>query len=286
VELVLTPIKEKYVVEQGQTFPTFFWLENIGNGTVENVSISPVLPNDLWRNSLTLVDEINPGEKLNRTLMFELDANVEPGIYVIPVRAIAYGETADITYITIDVRYGKNLARMEIVESPPEVEINSEANLTIPIYIKNIGKKDLHNVVGRLENIEQCLDSVESGSIDINVSESSTLNIVVRSKKGPKTCDSLLILSSKEKAYAFAQIKINVKPEPPLLPLKGQLTPIIALAWTLILVLYTVLRKRRMRRGELTPSKSARLIVYMLLLGELLILLYLTLWAFGVVEMI
>ncbi len=286
IELVLTPINDTYTVEQGQTFPTFFWIENIGNATATNIKIEPKIPGTGWNFSQTLVSELKPGEKVNRTLMFSTSDDIKPGVYVIPVSAIVENETADIAYITIEVKEQKNKAKIMILESPPEVEINPNSNLTIPIYLKNIGKKDLHEITARIENAENCLSIIKSDKIDMNISKEGSLNLFVKSKEGPKECTSLLIISSKENAYAFAPIKLIVKPEPPLIPFKGQLTPIITLVWTLMLIIYTIIRKRKIRKGTARPSKVARLIVYMLLLGELIIFIYIILWLIGIIELI
>ena len=280
VEIILTPIEDKYVVYQGQAIPTYFDVENLG-ATVTNVLIEPVLPGPEWNFSETIIGTLLAGATVNRTLMIRPGENTTPAIYMIPIKAIVYGEVADISYIQVTVLFGKHLAKIEILESPFEVEMDQLSNLTIPIFVKNTGRKVLHNVTMRLENAEDCLSFQDSLDSIIEINETRSLELKVTSLEGPKMCKTSLIIESKEEAYAFAPITIIVKPAPPLLPFGWKLTPILALLWTLILVVYARIRKRKAQMGERPKSDVPRMILYLLLLGEFLIVGYIFLWILG-----
>ncbi|GEM_PF-3061289 len=287
VEIVLRPLNDTYVVYQGDTFPTYFEVENIGNSTANNITIEAILPSALWNQSKAYIDVLNPGEKVNRTLMFSVDENVAPGIYVIPVKAMIGDSIGDIAYITIKVLFAKKLAKMKIIEMAQEIEIREDSNLTVPILIKNIGRKVLHNVSVRIENVEECIEKYSSSRETLNLNESKTIFLYLKSKPvKSKECKAIVIAYSDEGAYDFMPVIIKVYPKPPLLALRRNLTPIISLLWTLIFILYAVIRKRKAMRGERPKSKVPRLILYLLMLGELLIIIYVILWLIGLVSLL
>ncbi len=287
VEIVIRPLNESYVVYQGDTFPTYFEIENIGNVTAENITIEAILPSELWDQSKAYIDVLDPGEKVNRTLMFSLDEDVAPGVYVIPVKAMVRDSIADITYITIKVLFAKKLAKLKILETAYEVEIKEGSNLTLPVLIKNIGKKILHNVSVRLENVEECLESFSSTKEKLNLNESKTIYLSMKAKEvKSRQCKVILIAYSDEGAYDFSPLIIKVYPKPALLPLRENLTPMISLLWTMVFILYAVIRKRKAMRGERPKSKVPRLILYLLLLGEIIIIIYIILWIFGLVVLL
>lgn len=287
VEIVLTPINTTYRAFQGQTIPTIFRIENIGNTYVENISIEPViLPG--WNYSETLVGFLNVSESVNRTLFITPPQDATPGMYAIAVKAVIANETADIAYIWINVLRGIFPAKIRIIEAPEVIELDGLVNVTIPIFVENIGQKVLHNVSARIENAELCISNWQSGGeYTLNLSEMRSVDFRITTKEGPNVCRTNLIISSKEEAYAFSPIKIIIKPNPPLIPsLAKRITPWLALLWTVLFVAYAVIRKRKTRMGDVPKSGRPRMILYMLLFGEIIILAYVFLWYFGIIDMI
>ncbi|MFH1127666.1 MAG: hypothetical protein V1718_06165, partial [archaeon] len=285
VEILLIPINTSYKALQGQTIPTYFWVENIGQGAVENISIEPVLMPG-WNYSETLVDFLNVSEKVNRTMFITPPEDATPGMYAIPVRARVGNETADIAYIWIEVLFGKHLAIIRIIEAPEVIEVDELTNITIPILVENIGSKVLHNVSVRIENAERCLSEWKANEIMLNLTEINSIEIRASTKEGPNSCRTNLIVYSIEGAYAFTPLKIIVKPKPAQIPLEKRITPWLALLWTLLFVIYAIYRKKKTRHGELPSSNRPRMILYLLLLGEGVILVYVFLWYFGIIEII
>ena len=287
VEIVLRPLNGSYTVYQGDTFPTYFEVKNIGNGTAHNITLEAILPSPLWDQSKAYITQLQPGEKVNRTLMFSLDDNVAPGIYVIPIKAMVGDSVGDIAYIKVRVLFAKKLAKMKILEMAQEIEIKEGENLTVPILIKNMGKKILHNVSVRIENVDECLKRYESTKETLMLNESKTIFLRLSAKEvKSKQCKGIVIAYSDEGAYDFMPVLIKIYPKPPLLPLRQNLTPLISLLWTLLFVLYAVIRKRKAMRGERPKSKVPRLILYLLMLGEIIIIIYVILWIVGVVNLI
>ncbi len=283
VEIVLTPIRDKYTAYQGQLIPTYFRVENIGNATAYNISIEPELPSSEWKFSPTYVDVLRPGERVNRTLMIAPGVDTPPGLYVIPVKAIIDGEVADLAYIKVRVLFGRYLAKIEIVEAPTEIEIEEFSNLTVPVLLKNVGRKKLHNVTMRLENVEECLSLQRSSVMDLNINETKGAYLHITAKEAPKKCKAVLIVSSAEGAYAFAPVLVKVNPRPPLMPLQWKWAPYLAMGWTALFVIYGTIRKRKAIMGERPRTIWPRVFIYVLLFGEVFIIIYILLWIFGYV---
>ncbi len=285
IEIVLTPLNSTYKAFQGQMIPTIYKVENIGETYVENISIEPVLLPG-WNYSQTLIDFLNVSRYVNRTMFITPPVDATPGIYAIPIRAIVRSETADIAYIWIEVLRWIDYPKIRIVETPEIIEVEELSNITIPILVENIGEKVLHNVSARIENAEQCLGDWQAGEYVLNISETKSIDFKATTKEGPKVCRANLIVYSRENAYAFAPVKIIIKAKPPLIPLAKRITPWLALLWTILFVVYATIRKRKTRRGEVPSSNKPKMILHMLLVGELIILVYVFLWYFGVIEII
>lgn len=284
IEIVIRPLNESYVVYQGDTFPTYFEIENIGNATAENITIEAILPSNLWNQSKNWIDILQPGEKINRTLMLSVSENLVPGTYILPVKATVGDKIGDIAYIKVIVKFGKHLAKLKIEEAAVEIEIEEGQEIIMPVLVRNIGKKVLHNVSMRLENIEECLDYYNATKHEIDINESTTINVYLKAKKVKnKKCKALLIAYSDEEAYDFTPIIIKIYPKPAMLPLRGYLTPLISLLWTLIFITYAVIRKRKAMHGEVAKTKVPRMILYLLMTGELIIIIYVTLWILSIV---
>ena len=285
IEIVLTPLNSSYKAFQGQIIPTIYKIENIGETYVENISIEPVLLPG-WNYSETLIDFLNVSGYVNRTMFITPPVDAIPAMYAIPIRAIVNNETADIAYIWIEVLRIQDYPKIRIVEAPQIVEFEELSNVTIPILVENIGKKVLHNVSARIENAEQCLGGTHAGEQILNLSEMKSIDFQATTTEGPKVCQANLIVYSRENAYAFAPVKIIIKAKPPLIPIHKRITPWLALLWTIIFVIYAIIRKRKTRVGDAPTSNRPRMILYMLLFGELITLAYVFLWYFGVIEII
>ncbi len=285
IEIILTPLNSSYKAFQGQMIATIYKVENIGETYVENISIEPVLLPG-WNYSETLIDFLNVSGFVNRTMFITPPEDAVTGMYAIPIRAIVNNVTADIAYIWIEVLRIQDYPKIRIVEAPEVVEFEELSNITIPILVENIGKKVLHNVTARIENAEQCLGGVRADEHILNISEMKSIDFQATTTTGPKVCRANLIVHSREKAYAFAPVKIIIKAKPPLIPTYKRITPWLALLWTICFVIYAISRKRKARMGEVPTSNRPKMILYMMLFGEMVILAYVFLWYFGVIEII
>ncbi len=274
IEINIYPVDPEVSGMQEQLTPVEFVVENLGGRTVSGITLVPIVGSD-WIAQNATVDTINPGEKLNRTLFIQPTYKVEPAVYAIPVQAIdANGDVLDMTYFWFEVLPGKFLAKIMIVESPAEITLDSDSLEEIPILVKNIGKMPLTGVKAKLENIENCIINITSPEMELDINEESSLNIQVLTKTGPKTCNAMLIIESKENAYAFAKIKINIAPPSAFLPGGLPLIPLLAIIFLILLIVLIILRRRGKYVGILYPIASA---------ATLILLTYIFLWYLGFV---
>ncbi|MFB6075766.1 MAG: hypothetical protein ABEK17_01345 [Candidatus Aenigmatarchaeota archaeon] len=246
IRINIRPINKTVEGKQEQMVPIQFLIENLGNSTVENITIEPI-PGENWEKELARVDLIEGGETLNRTIFLEPGWNVTPSTYAIPTKALSQeDESLDLAYFWFKVLPGKHLSKIRIVESPNEISLDSESEQKIPILVENIGKKPLSGVSVHLENIDNCLETQSSSEIELDRNEEETLPLTVNTKTGPKTCRATLIVSSDQKAYALARMKINIRPPSALLPAGLPIVPLMTVIFMiLVFVLITIRRSGR-----------------------------------------
>jgi len=197
---------------------------------------------------------------------------------VIPVKAVRGNVTLDIDYFWVTVLEAINRTRLELLEVPRAILMYTSSNLTLPVLLKNVGKVPLTNISLRFENAERCLEKSSWDPLHfLDVNETSALNIYLRSKKKPATCNSTLIVWSEGGAYAFADISITVVP-PILLPPFPKI-PLIALI--LILIEFILLKFKKVRERAGKPSLALTLLAYLILFVILALMTYIFLWYFG-----
>jgi len=276
IKISIYPVKPEVSGMQEQLTPVEFIVENLGGSTVRNITLVPIVGEN-WIAQEAYVDSISPGEKLNRTLFIQPSYLVEPSVYAIPVQAVdSNGNILDTNYFWFEVLPGKFLAKIKIIESPAEITLDSDSLEDIPLLVKNIGKKPLTGVKAKLENIEDCIVNVTSPEIELDIDEESSLDLKVKTKTGPRTCNAMLIVESNEDAYAFAKIKINIAPPSALLPMGLPLIPLLAVIFLTLLILLVILRRRGKYVGILYPIVS---------IATLILLIYIFLWYLGFVPM-
>ncbi len=285
VKIILTPLNESHQAYQDQFIPIYFNITNGGSSGVKNITIMADISEEFsgWNITTALVSYLGAGDTVRRTLLFKPPRNATPGGYVIPVKAYIRDKVADLEYIMIEVLLGIFNAKVKIIESPDVMELKQNSEVRIPVRIKNIGEADLHNVTMDIENAEACIGSYHSGKISLDINETKFIRIYTESKNGPEKCEASIIISSAEEAYAFAKIKLIVMPAPALLPggfgtmFGNMTTALLALAWTFTLVSYVALRRRRKKRCMELHEKIGKpnTLVYFMLLGETLIVIYL-----------
>jgi len=154
-------------------------------------------------------------------------------------------------------------------------------NYTIAILLKNSGKLPLHNITIRMENVEQCIDMQSYTTGNLTANQTSSFNIYIRSKVGPKTCPGMLIVGSAEKAYAFAPITIKVSAPFAFIP-KLAITPFLILFITITLMLILKYRKKQKRLNLRTIDE----IFLALLFIDIILFIYVFLWVLGYVSLI
>jgi len=269
ININIYPVDPEISGMQEQLTPVEFTVENLGDKTVNNITLVPIIGED-WIGESAVIDTISPGEKLNRTLFIQPTYKVEPSVYAIPVQAInSDGDILDMTYFWFEVLPGKFLAKLKIIESPAEITLDSDSLEKIPILIKNIGKKPLTGIKAKLENIENCIIEVTSPELELLINEESSIDLKVKTKIGPETCNAMLIIESVEDAYAFAKIKINIAPPSAFLPGGLPLIPLLAVIFLILLTLLIILRRRGRYVGILYPIISV---------CTLITLIYIFLW--------
>ncbi len=279
IKIVITPIKPNWEGYQEEYTPIIINVTNMGNMPAENITIAPLLP-DGWLYQNATISFLNVSETVNRTIFINPKYWITPGTYAVPVRAYIGNTTADVNYFWFKVLPGRNLTRITIEEFPRVIGLRSNSNTTMAILLSNTGKIPLHNITIRFENADMCLKNISYTSGSLQINETGSFAIKMETKTGPQMCNATLIVGTKEGAYAFAPITIKVSPPFAFFPVKWPLVPIIIFVLTMIL--FAMLRHEKKKKKE---DRTFGKIFFTLLLIDVLLIVYVLLWVFGVVPL-
>ncbi len=270
----IEPIDRDVRGEQGQWIPAVFNVTNIGGYNITDIELIPMVMEG-WEVKTATVDFIDVAETLNRTLFVKPPFDAPLSRYVIPVKAVRGNLTLDMDYYWLSVLEAGNRTRLEILEVPGTIGIVMNSRIDAPVLVKNTGKIALHGITATLENAEQCIVGFNYTAIPvIDVNETVSMTLSLKSGEGLKKCDSTLIVGSEEKSYAFADIEIAVTAGPGFLP-EMPLAAYIPLILAIIIAILIKIKKGR-EAQEMEPG-AVRTIINILLLLLLLLILYIVL---------
>lgn len=281
LEIDLEPLEDEYPANQTQFAPVAIQIENVGEETVEEFQVDPLIDQIRpgWQVRSAQIDSLDSGENVTREVFVRPPDSASPGLYVSPIVARNDENRLDIDYFTIDVQQADFTSSISIQEAPESLRFETNSSEVLPVLVENTGEKALTNVTARLQNADDC-GVVRSSSVpSIGVNQSSSLSLQVNTTAGRSSCNSTLIVSSDEGAYAFSNIELSTVPDEGLIPVRHRV-PFIAIAWTLVLAAYAVIKKRY--NLEALTVKAPFI---MLLMGETVIILYLIVNYYGIVEL-
>ncbi|MBN2014260.1 MAG: hypothetical protein JW778_03680 [Candidatus Altiarchaeota archaeon] len=250
----IKPIEREINGSQGMFIPAVFNVTNIGNVEADNISLIPIVPEG-WEYKTAFVSYLDVGETTNRTIFVKPPYTVT-GKFAIPVKAVRDDVTLDIDYFWLNVIKAVNVSVLEIVEVPKTIYMTPNSNITIPILLENIGKVRLHDITGRLENAELCIETYHFTSITIidpKEAKSSYLNL--RSTDKPGRCPATIIFGSREEAYAFSDVEIIVTPPPSLIPGLAKINLLLVLLIFAGILLAARKGKEKEKLRKMTPGR-------------------------------
>jgi len=279
----IEPLEKEVSGQQGDWIAVIFNVTNIGTVDATNITLLPVVM-EFWEYKEAHISNLTVGQSVNRTIFVRAPYDAPLGKYVIPVKAIRGNETLDIDYFWLILLEAINKTLIQLLEVPKIISLYPSSNLTVPILIKNIGKIPLHNITGRLENIEQCLEYFEFKEVGVlEVNETNSTEFFITSKSVPMECNATLIVGSIEKAYAFADITIVVSPPPSFLPEIPKIPGLLLVMLALLSILLRIKKKRESM--ELEPGRVG-ILINLVSLIIIILLIYILGWYFGFLEMI
>lgn len=267
------PLSSTYTGRAGEFIPANLSITNEGTETLSQLTIEPQIQNRTgWDVSNAQISSLNIDQTVYREVLIRPSEDTDPGFYVIPVLGSNPQNELDIDYFNIEVVEDETVtlsSQMQIIESPRSLNVVQNTSTPLPILIENRGQTNLTDISGRLQNIGEC-GEVNIGTIDkIEAGETASLNFTFKATSSSQSCNTTLILSSAEGAYSFSKISFTVTPEEGLIPEKYRV-PFIAIAWTALLGLFAVAKRRYEIDSGLLKAPFVLLVA-----GEALIFIYL-----------
>lgn len=279
-ELELEPVNRTYTAERQQDKPIPISARNLGEEAISDIMISPqiqALEGD-WQGNNASLSELQPGNRTERSLVVTPPATADPGLYTIPVIATNNESRLDTDYFYVDVKRTSFEPRFEILESPRSVQITEGAEQELPILVQNVGRENLTDVSVEVQNIGECAE-VDAESVEmLEPNETTSLSVQVNASNTSQSCESTLLVSSQEGAFAYSNLGVTVSPEEGVIPERQQ-PPLLAIVWTLMLVGYSVFRKRLD-----SDSLGVNAPLILLVVGEALIMLYLVVGHYSIIS--
>ncbi|MDY6774090.1 MAG: NEW3 domain-containing protein, partial [Candidatus Nanohaloarchaea archaeon] len=273
------PVNRTYTAARGQYTPVNLSIMNKGNISVGDIRLRPEF-GDLgegWNYTAASINNLTVGEKVTRDIHVKPPDDAEARRYTIPVIAEKNGYALDIDYFYLEVTEEPVFApELEILEAPSSIQVTENKEQPLPVLVKNTGGTTLHNITGEMQNIGDCGTIDIQGVKKLEVNETASVSMTFTPENTEK-CTTTLIVSSAEGAYSFSEMDITVVPEEGLIPPRQQ-PPLLAIIWTLILVAYSLGRKRFM-----PESGAAKIPLVLMVMGEATILLYLVVNHYGLV---
>jgi hypothetical protein len=267
-------VESIYEGPPGQFIPANLSITNEGNTVLNQLTVAPQVENrgEGWAASNAQIASLAVNQTVYRQVLVQPAADAETRLYTIPVLGSNPENELDVDYFAINVtrNLSENLSsQIEIVESPRSVNVRVNKTTQLPILVRNNGRTNLTNVTGRLQNIGEC-GEVEIGDIsELDSNSSESLSFEFESATTSQSCNTTLILSSSEGAYAFSKISFTVLPKEGLIPEKYRV-PFIAIAWTGLLAIFAVVKRRYEMKTGLVKAPFVLLVA-----GEALIFIYL-----------
>ncbi len=282
----IKPIEREINGTQGVFIASIFNITNIGNVPADNITLIPIVPEG-WEYKTALVSYLNVSETTNRTI-FVKPPYTAMGKFAIPVKAVRGNLTLDIDYFWLNVIKAVNVSVLEIVEVPKVIQMGPNSNVTVPILLRNIGKVRLHDIMGRLENGELCIDHYHFTSITLlDPDEVKASYLTIRSKGKPTRCPATIIFGSREEAYAFSDVEIIVTPPPPLIPAIPKINLLLVLLiFAAILFAARKGKERERIRKMRREQRIFRILMYLIISIVISIIIYIAFSLFGFPELL
>lgn len=275
----IQPLNRTNIMPRGANNPVRFEIRNLGDRSVPDLIIEPNLERfDGWESDSARIGNLTAGSTVNRTINVRPPESAEIGTRIIPVEVLSDNQTVDLDFFYADVVRAEENRTIEIVESPPAVNVEEGESRSIPVLVRNTGGTLLTNITAELENHMDCVNYESSPIDELEVNNSVSLPLSVDAQN-VRECEANLIVSTDQGATDFADILLAVNPEDVLIP-ERQGPPILAIVWTLVLALYAFIRKRLD-----WESITAELPLILLIMGETVIILYLAVGYFGFISL-
>lgn len=281
ISVNMRPVNESTRVARGRFNPVEMEIENLGDETVEDVSIIPQteeLPSE-WSQESAQITSLGPEETLTRDVFLQPGSDVNGGNYFVPMLAEEAGERAlEIEYVQVEVVEDLEFRESIIIdESPEQLRIEENTTQQIPMVIENTAEIPANNVSVELQNTEQC-GSYETSLIEeIGVNETEATTISFDTGTELEECEGTILVSTDEGAVTFTDINIEVTPEDEIIPREFRV-PFIATFWTAALLLYAIATRKYNLHNNMVKIPFVFLVM-----GQTVIVLYLATAYYGLV---
>ncbi|MCK5107307.1 MAG: hypothetical protein KAQ83_01135 [Nanoarchaeota archaeon] len=255
--LELEMITKEITLMQGEVGDVYFNISNVGDVIATNVVIGPD-PSNGWDYSNYSIGTLSSEDTAIGNFQIAPYFKAVPRDYFVQVKGyVLHGDNyVKVVSETIKVKVlpRGNLARLRIIEYPPEIIVNPFSKETISLLAENIGDQDLEGITIKLEDSPCILDIEGSESLDWKETKSIKYKF---SFGDEEVCNyNVKFYDSQDRLVGFLPLKFVVKTKTWRdEPVKTSIVIFIIIAWT-ALTTFVIARKRSIYENGKKKEKS------------------------------
>lgn len=243
VTLNLSTEKTFYSVKRGDTVSIAYGVNNTGEVVVGNVTAR--LDSE-WTSVPNTFDALKPGDFSQGTILLTVPEDASEGNNTFDLETVYRGSTLDSKELTFNVSDLLEESRLEIVESPPFLNLETSTSRSIGVLVENPTNNPINDLSVSFRGGSDCATAGDR-TYSVSANTAKNLQIILETSDNPDICNDALVFRNGEEIMGFAPMRIELNDDsggPVSLPVYL----LLLLIWT-VLLLWRIRNKGERRRG-------------------------------------
>jgi hypothetical protein len=233
-----------YNVNKGDTVSLGYEINNTGDVTVGNVTSR--LDSE-WTSVANSFDALQPGEVSQGTILLTVPEDAPEGNRTIEMEALYQGSALDSEELVMNVSDLLEDSRLEVVESPPFLNLETGTVQSIGVQVENPTNRPIDDLSVEFRGDNECA-SVRDETYSVQASTARNIQVVLETSNQVDICNDALVFTSDDEIMGFAPMRIEIT-ESGEGPISVPVYVIVLVIWSALLGWRLRNRNSRRRRG-------------------------------------